>query len=176
MAITVGVALASEYPAILRSLPQDWLQPAPHLLQLQVARMVDAGRFLVARTDTGRIVGTIGWDDHVAFGGMYAKFVSVLPPYRSQGVALLLGRELVHTARRLGHRAVFGDIPSDSPLVPFARSLPAIDEAGYIDDLHGPGIRSLIFRLDLAKAPLLLSALDERIKGARASGLTSNPF
>lgn len=148
VAIEVSRALPSEYAVILNNLPKEWFAPEPYLLHLQVAEMVNASRFLIAH-DGENLVGTIGWQDNVAFGAFYEKFLFVKPEFRKEGVAAMLWRELLEIAADTGQRAIFCDIPEGSPLIRSVRQVPGAREVGAIEDFHGSGVKSLIFALDV---------------------------
>jgi GNAT superfamily N-acetyltransferase len=146
--ILVSRALPAEYPVILNTLPQEWFEPEPHFLQLQIAEMVNANQFLIAHTED-RIVGTLCWQANVAPGVFYAKFLFVKPEYRSSGVAARLARELVTIAIESGQRAVFEDTPANSPYLSAMRRIPGWREVGQLHGFHGERVTSHIFGLDL---------------------------
>jgi GNAT superfamily N-acetyltransferase len=169
MDIQVSRALPAEYPVILNNLPQEWFEPDPHLLHLQVAEMVNANRFLIAYVGD-ELIGTIGWQDNVAFGAFYEKFLFVKEKYRRHGVAALLWRELARIALDTGQRAIFADVPEDSPLVRSVKQVPGTHEVGYIDGFHGDGVRSLIFALEMRDAEKFIRHVDRIV--AASSELT----
>jgi GNAT superfamily N-acetyltransferase len=160
--IIVSRALPAEYPVILNNLPKEWFAPEPHLLHLQIAEMVNANRFLIAYTGE-QLIGTIGWQDQVAFGAFYEKFLFVKPEYRRHGVAALLWRELVKIAVDSGQRAIFADVPEDSPLVRSVKQVPGAREVGFIEGFHGDGMRSLIFALEMRDAEKFFRHTDRLI-------------
>ncbi|MGC4107625.1 MAG: GNAT family N-acetyltransferase [Thermomicrobiales bacterium] len=162
MAIEISRALPAEYPVILNNLPKEWFVPDPHLLYLQVAEMVNANRFLIAH-DGEKLVGTIGWQDNVAFGAFYEKFLYVKPEYRREGVAAMLWRELLSIAEDSGQRAVFCDVPEGSPLVRSVRQVPGTREVGSIENFHGDGAKSLIFALEVKGSKKFTEYVDRLI-------------
>jgi GNAT superfamily N-acetyltransferase len=169
MAIEISRALPSEYPVILNNLPKEWFVPEPHLLHLQVADMVNGNRFLIAH-DGDTLVGTIGWQDNVAFGAYYEKFLFVKPKYRREGVAAMLWRELLAIAEDSGQRAIFCDVPEGSSLVRSVRQVPGAREVGAIDDFHSDGVKSLIFALDVKEGRKFTAYADRLIKESGEHG------
>lgn len=165
MDIVVSRALPAEYPVILNNLPKEWFVPEPHLLYLQVAEMINANRFLIAHTDD-LLIGTLGWQDQVAFGAFYEKFLFVKPEYRKSGVAALLWKELVKIAEDSGQRAIFADVPEDSPLTRSVRQVAGAREVGYIENFHSDGVRSMIFALEMRDAEKFYRYADRLIAGS----------
>jgi len=163
--ITVSRALPAEYPVILNNLPPGWFEPAPHLLHLQIAEMVNAQRFLIAYTES-KLVGTLGWQDQVAFGALYAKFLYVKPEYRRQAVEFRLGRELVNIAMETGQRAVFADVPVNSPVIAVLEKVPGCRKAGEIESFQENGVTSVIFHFELGKAHDFIHYADRLITAA----------
>lgn len=147
--VHVGRALPAEYPVILNSMPREWLaSDDAYLLHLQVADMVNGNRFLIAQIGD-RLVGGVGWQDNMAFGAMYSKFIFVAPEYQRSGVAVLLLAEVIRIAQEQGQRAVFADIPEKSPFGEVADEIPGLNEVGYVDGFHEDGVRSRVFAFDL---------------------------
>lgn len=148
MDVQVDRALPAEYLIVINNMPQGWFGPDGPLLFLQVAEMIKSNHFLIAHTGE-QLVGGLGWQDDVAFGAIYEKFLFVKPEYRKQGIAALLWRELVKIAVADGRRTIFCDVPEGSALVRAVKQVPGAREAGGIDNFHSDGVRSLIFSLDL---------------------------
>ncbi|MGC4190704.1 MAG: GNAT family N-acetyltransferase [Thermomicrobiales bacterium] len=165
MAIEISRALPSEYAVILNTLPKEWFVPEPYLLYLQVADMVNANRFLIAH-DGETLVGTIGWQDNVAFGAYYEKFLFVKPEYRKEGVAAMLWRELLAIAADSGQRAIFCDVPEKSPLIRSIHQVPGAREVGSIEDFHGDGVKSIIFALDVKGSKAFTTYVDRLIESS----------
>ncbi|MEZ4294089.1 MAG: hypothetical protein R3B70_03865 [Polyangiaceae bacterium] len=163
MAFTLSYAKPAEFPAVLAALPADWLSFGGGLIQLQFASMVDSGRCLVARDEASFIAGVAGWDETTAFGAMYAKFGAVTLEYQLQGISYLLARELILIAKSRKYRAILGDFPSTSPMLRVALMIPGLKEAGYVDGLHGAGVRSAIIRLDATSYDTAIAYLDDKV-------------
>jgi len=157
--IRIGRAMPAEYPAILNNLPPEWFEPSPHLLHLQVADMINGNRFLIAYVGQ-TLVGTLGWQENIAFGAYYAKFAFVKPEYRRDGVAIRLFRELLEIARDNGQRALFADAPRESPVVRAVNQIPGAREVGSIQNFHGDGLESVIFSLDVDEGDGLIELAD----------------
>lgn len=165
--IEVGLAVPSEYRVVLNAMPREWFAPEPHLLHLQVAEMFNSNRFLIAQ-DGDRLAGGVGWQDNIAFGALYAKFIFVTSAYQQRAVATLLMREVLAVAARSGYRRVFQDIPEHSPLQAVADALPGAQTVGHIDGFHEPGVRSLIVAFDAKDYDSLIKEADRRIDSARS--------
>lgn len=147
--IEIGRALPAEYPVILNGMPKEWFASEDaYQMHLQLADMVNASRFLIAQVGQ-RLVGGVGWQDNIAYGALYSKFIFVHPEYQRAGVAVRLLAELIGIAKEQGKRAVFADIPEKSPFGEVADEIPGLDEIGYIDGFHEAGIRSRIFAFNL---------------------------
>jgi GNAT superfamily N-acetyltransferase len=147
--IEIGRALPAEYPIILNNLPPEWLASHDaYQMHLQVADMVSASRFLIAQVGQ-RLIGGVGWQDNIAYGALYSKFIFVDPEYHRAGVAVRLLAEVIRIAKEQGKRAVFADIPEKSPFGEVADEIPGLDEVGYIDGFHEAGVRSRIFAFNL---------------------------
>jgi GNAT superfamily N-acetyltransferase len=112
------------------------------------------------------LVGTLGWQDNVAFGAYYVKFVFVKPEFRNQGVAFQLLKELVQIAQDAGQRAVYGDIPADSTILRTVNQVPGTREVGRIEDFHGDGLTSVIVSFDMGTAEKFLAHADRIIAGS----------
>lgn len=163
MAIEVSRALPSEYSVILNNLPKEWFVPDPNLLYLQVAEMVNANRFLIAH-DKETLVGTLGWQDNVAFGAFYEKFLFVKPEYRKEGVAAMLWRALMEIAEETGQRGIYCDVPEKSPLIRSVRQVPGAREVGAIENFHGDGAKSLIFAIEVKDSGKFTTYVDRLVK------------
>jgi GNAT superfamily N-acetyltransferase len=162
--IEIGRALPIEYPVILNGMPAEWLiSEDAYQMHLQVADMVSANRFLIAQVGQ-RLVGGVGWQDNIAYGALYSKFIFTNPGYRRGGVAVLLLAEVIRIAKEQDKRAVFCDIPESSPFGKVADEIPGLNEVGYIDGFHEKGTRSRIFAFDLEQYDRLLREADRRIK------------
>jgi GNAT superfamily N-acetyltransferase len=166
MDIQVSRALPAEYPVIVNNLPQEWFGDNAHLLYLQVAEMVNSNRFLIAHAED-QLVGGLGWQNDVAFGAYYEKFLYVKPEYRRHGVAALLWRELAKIAMDTGQRAVFADVPDGSPLVRAVLQVPGAREVGSIESFHSDGVKSRIFMVDLSDADKFMSHVDRIAEAAQ---------
>jgi hypothetical protein len=163
--IYVGRALSSEFPVILNNMPQGWFPPEPHLLHLQVAKLINANQFMIAQLGS-RLLGGVGWQEDIAFGAYYLKFLFVKPEYQHRAVAVRLIREVIAIAAYSGQRAIFGDIPEDSPLKEIVDEIPGARMVGYIDDFHAIGVRSLIVAFDMREHDRLLRHADRLIARA----------
>jgi len=147
--------LPAELPVLLNRLPQEWFEPQPYVMWLQLAEMISARRLLIAHRDD-ELVGTVGWQENVAYGAWYSKFLYVKPNYRGQGVVFRLVEELIKLAVDEGPRAVFCDFPLDSPVVRAVRQMPGVREIGQLDGFHAKGVQSVIFGLEMEDAPEFL--------------------
>jgi GNAT superfamily N-acetyltransferase len=135
-------------------------------LYLQVADMVNGNRFLIAQVGQ-RLVGGVGWQDNVAYGAMYSKFIFVSPDYQRSGVAVRLLAEVIRIAQEQGQRAVFCDIPEGSPFANVADEIPGLNEVGYVDGFHQDGVRSHVFAFDLKQHARLQREAARRLKRER---------
>jgi GNAT superfamily N-acetyltransferase len=160
--IHVGRVVPSEFTVVVNSMPPEWFVPEPHIVQLQIAEMFNSNRFLVAQIGQ-RLMGGVGWQENVAAGAYFAKFLFVRPDHQRSGVAVRLLRELITIGANAGQRAVFGDIPEDSPLREVADRIPGAREVGYIEEFHQPGVKSIIVSFDLREHKRLLREADRRI-------------
>jgi predicted N-acetyltransferase YhbS len=85
--------------------------------KLRRGRLASPGLAFVARTDDGRLVGTVRlWDIRAGSGGPAALLLGPLavePCFAGAGIGSALIRHAVEEARRLGHRAILlvGDAP-----------------------------------------------------------------
>jgi len=110
------------------------------------------------------LVGGVGWQDNMAYGALYSKFIFVSPEYQRDGVAVRLLAEVIRIAQEQGVRAVFADIPEKSPFGEVADEIPGLNEVGYIDGFHEDGVRSRIFAFDLKQHARLQREADRRVK------------
>ena len=165
--IEVGRALPIEYPVILNGMPPEWLiSEDAYQMYLQVADMINANRFLVAQVGQ-RLAGGVGWQDNIAYGALYAKFIFVNPEFQDAGVAARLYAEVITIARELNKRAVFCDVPENSPFGEFAKEMPGLKEVGYIDGFHETGVRSRIFAFDFKQYDMVEREVERRLKHER---------
>jgi GNAT superfamily N-acetyltransferase len=167
--IELNRAIPMEYHVILNSMPRDWLQHDPQLLHLQVADMINSNRFLIANSgDT--LVGGVGWQNDIAFGACYVKFLYVKEEYRNRGVAFQLMKEVVRIAVDSNQRAVFADIPSDAPILRTVNQVPGTREVGRIEDFHSKGATSVIVTFDMNATEKFFSHADRFIREATDVG------
>lgn len=167
--IYVGRALPSEYHLILNSMPQAWFEDSPFLLQMQVARLINEGRYLIAQRGK-TLLGGVGWQDDIAYGAFYVKLLFVRDNYQQQAVAARMLRELLAIARDHEARAVFADIPKGSWMLKVMDGIPATREVGYVDDWGEPGVTSIMIEIDLREIERLLRRTETMI--AKAEGHT----
>ncbi len=161
--VEIGRALPVEYPVILNCMPKEWLASDAHLLHLQVADMINGNRFLIAQAGD-RLVGGVGWQDNMAYGACYSKFIFATPGYQRSGVAIQLLAEVIRIAHEQGQRAVFADIPEKSPFAKVADEIPGLNEVGYIDGFHEEGVKSRIFAFDLKQYDRLQREAQRRMR------------
>ena len=165
--IYVGRALSCEYQVVLNAMPQAWFESNPSLLQVQVARLISSGRLLIAQRFS-TLLGGVAWQDDIAFSAFYAKLLFVREQYRGSTVAVRLIRELVVIAKDAQARAVFADVPENSPLRETMDRIPGAREVGYIEDFCEPGIKSIILQIDLRDTDRLLRQADRLVGGSSA--------
>jgi hypothetical protein len=163
----VGRALPCEFHVVLNGMPQKWFEESPFLLHIQVARLISEGRFLIAQRGS-QLLGGLAWQDDVAFGAYYAKLLFATDERQFAEVAARLMRELIVVAKEAQARAIFADLPEDSPLLKALDAVPGMRVAGYIDDFCEPGIKSVIVQFDLREADRLLRQADRMTVGPAA--------
>jgi hypothetical protein len=166
--IYIGRALPCEYQVVLNAMPPAWFESNPSLLHIQVAGLISASRFLIAQRGS-TLLGGVAWQDDIAFGAFYAKLLFVREQYRRSTIAVRLLRELVLIAKDAQARAVFADLPENSPLREVADAFPGAREVGNIEDFCEPGLKSIIFQIDLRDTERLLRHADRLIAGASTS-------
>ena len=149
-------------------MPPEWFASDAYLMHLQVADMVNANRFLIAQVGD-RLIGGVGWQDNIAFGALYSKFIFVHPDYQRHGVAVQLLSEVLKIGKEQGKRAVFADILEDSPFAQVADEIPGLDEVGYIDGFHEAGHRSRVFSFDLKQYDRLQREAERRTARGQSS-------
>ncbi len=162
--IYIGRAQPIEYQVVLNAMPPAWFESDPSLLHIQVARLISSGRFLIAQRGS-TLLGGVAWQDDIAFGAFYGKLLFVREQYRRSTIAVRLLRELLVIAKDAQARALFADIPEDSPLRKVADSVPGLREVGYVQDFCEPGVKSIIFQFDLRESDRLLRYADQMIAG-----------
>lgn len=159
----VGRALPLEFHVVLNGMPQQWFEEsAPFPLDIQVARLISEGRFLIAQRGS-QLLGGLAWQDDIAFGAFYAKLMFVPDEHQFTEVATALMRELLLIAKEAQARAVFADYPENSPVLMALEAVPGMRQVGHIQDFCEPGVNSIIVEFDLGQVDQLLKYAERMI-------------
>ena len=113
--LTIELADAVDLADCRICLDESGLETYP--LRHRLRRLIEENHVWVARNDENRVIGTIGFDDSLCHGALFAQFMGVRTAFRHHGVASALLHHCMEFARQRSMAHLIADVPLNNSVM-----------------------------------------------------------